>query len=255
MLKTRLIRKNRFLYMKIIVFRTKQSMESILPKKKKIGGCMKNFICAVLFLFLAMNQIVMAETATISVADSPLSKIVFEDKVKPAYAEIGITVDAKIVPAQRALQMSNSGKTLAENMRMAGIEKKFPNLIMVPTPVHTINWMIVTKDKKFTVDGAESIKPYKVGFVRGIKFTENITKGLNADPSPSYSIVLKKVNSGRNDIGIVPAETLKDLLKDPAFSSLSMLEPPLESIKLYHYVYKDKKDLIPQLDNIFKKTQ
>ena len=99
--------------------------------------------------------------------------------IKEAYKRIGIGAEIIKVPAERALSLSNSGQVDGEVFRIAGIDKKYTNLIQISVPIFIADNYLFTKHLDFTVKGWESLKPYKVGIRRGVKFAEEGTKEMD----------------------------------------------------------------------------
>ncbi|MCP4688479.1 MAG: hypothetical protein GY859_10530, partial [Desulfobacterales bacterium] len=61
--------------------------------------------------------------------------VMVEEVLREAYQRIGIRAETKWLPGARALRMANDGEVDGAQLRVAGIRKKFTNLLMVPVPV------------------------------------------------------------------------------------------------------------------------
>ena len=84
----------------------------------------------------------------------------------------GIQIEIQELPAERALGNANDGIDDGDVCRIAGLEKTYPNLVMVPEQVMRIQMGVFTRDENFKVNGPESLKPYDVGIVTGWKILE-----------------------------------------------------------------------------------
>ena len=67
-----------------------------------------------------------------------------------AYKYLGIDLTFTTLPAQRALKLSESGEIDGETQRITVIEKSFPTLIRVPTPISYVDLSVfMTKKNPF----------------------------------------------------------------------------------------------------------
>ena len=116
--------------------------------------------------------------------------------ITEAYKRIGITIEIKNSPWPRALKYANRGITDGKLFRAAVIQKENPNLLMVKIPVANIDFVVFTKDIRFNVTGWESLSPYRINFVRGIKKIENNTRSMHVGTVTEIDQALKKLQSG-----------------------------------------------------------
>ncbi len=118
----------------------------------------------------------------------------------------------------------------------------------------TIETMVYTMGTTFEVKGPKSLKPYKIGIIRGYKLSEQLTKGLNRLPVNTTESLFKMPNSRRLDVILMLKSDGDRFLKENAgFEKVRMLEPPLYSVPLFHFLHKKHRALIPKLEPIFKK--
>ena len=212
---------------------------------------MKKRTITIFFILLIANQSIAAQNMTISTSGSNISQIAF-DVLCVAYRKLHIHLDYIKFPAERALRMSNTGETIGESARGKGIEKKYKNLIMVPVSVVKVDWVVVSKDKTIKVNGWQSLKPYIIGIRRGLKLAEDKTFGMRVEPVASYKQTLQKVVAGRNDVAVIPRLSALMTLKEESITCLTILDPPLETFPLFHYLHKSKKYLLNDLTKILQ---
>jgi len=172
--------------------------------------------------------------------------------LKEAYKEIGYEVKYLPLPGARALHTSNSGEVDGELFRIANVEKKYENLIPVPTPINVLQGIVFSKRNDIQINGWKSLKPYKIGIQIGIKFVERGTKGFNVVAVESNEQVFKMLNSGRVDIAVVAYTNGVKVLNKLKFIDIVSLSPPVQEYKLYHYLHKRHKDLVPKLDFVLQ---
>jgi ABC-type amino acid transport substrate-binding protein len=169
-----------------------------------------------------------------------------------AYKRIGIDVDVIYYPAERALIIANQGSVDGELQRVYGINKKFPNLIMVPTSIGQFASYVFTKKVEFVVDGWKSLGPYHIGLVKGVKFAERATQGMKRSFAMTVPQLFRMLYAERVDIVVISEFSGLIGLKKAGLEGIKYLTPPVEVYKLYHYLHKKNKDLVPEIDLVLK---
>ena len=203
-------------------------------------------IILICMLFLA-NEMLSAQHMVIASNNSggliELKKILTE-----AYNRIGITIEFKNLPVERAIQMANDGIVDGDILRVEGIESDYPNLVRVPFAIRTDDTVAVTRNREIQITNWSSLQPYRVGYIRGIKDIEDqIIAGTKTEVVSSQTQLYQKLESGRTDIVIDARSQAEYSIKEYNLDNLIILEPPLISFSLYHYVHKKNKDIIPSL--------
>jgi polar amino acid transport system substrate-binding protein len=196
------------------------------------------------------------QKVTIAVVDRSLQlEAVSRALLTEAYRRIDVNVVFKEVPAVRALYEANEGLVDGDLQRIDGLSSRFTRLAQVRIPVNEFDAVVITRDKQFTPEGWSSIAPYSIGYHRGIVIFEKRTAGMRTDPAPSNELVLKKLQSGRTDIAVMPEADGRDLLATMPGHSLQMLFPPIERVPLYHYVNQRHAALVPRLESALRAMQ
>ncbi|WP_373888482.1 ABC transporter substrate-binding protein [Massilia genomosp. 1] len=164
-----------------------------------------------------------------------------------AYRRIGRVLVVHKLPGERTLMMANEGRMDGELYRKVGMEREYPNLMIVPVPLLTYEIVIFTRGTEFTVNGWESLRPFSIGYVRGIKIVKENTAGMKTEAVPTMEQAFQKLSMGRTDVvvgnrlsGLAAAETLK-------IDDVRALSPALASFPVYHYVNKHHAALVPAL--------
>ena len=121
---------------------------------------------------------------------------------------------------------------------------------MIKEPVSQIEAVVFTKDKSFTVQGWESLSPYKIGYVQSNKWVENNTKGMNTEGILKPDSVFKMLEAGRIDIAVLPMGSGITLIKKLGLSDIKILQPPVMITNLHHFINNKNKDLIPKLEAV-----
>ena len=176
-----------------------------------------------------------------------------------AYRRIGIEIKTSALPGERALLIADHAKTDGDINRVAGIEKNYPNLMMIPVAVMSFDAVVIVKKVKFTVDGWESLKPYVIGIRRGTKFAEIGTQGMRVESVTQYRELLKMLDKGHVDLVVLARPSIKGVFKQmqlegdgKLLEEMSVLEPPIAHFETYHYLHKKHAALVPKITNALK---
>lgn len=173
-----------------------------------------------------------------------------------AYKRAGIDFEIKeISSVERVLVESNSGRLDGEVNRLPVIEKKYANLIRVPTPINIMETVVFTKNKTFVVNGWDSIRPYSIVIRKGVKHLESNTMGMNVKKFTTNDQLFKVISNDRYDICVNPRLNGLSEIRKQKLASIKVLEPPLDIKPMYHYLHKKHKDLVPVINKVLLEMQ
>ncbi len=180
--------------------------------------------------------------------DTVISEVI----TRKAYARIGIKVQIKKFPGERALRLANSGKVDGEVQRINGISANYHNLIQIYPAINFIEGSVFTRTKKFKVDGWNSLKPYKIGYIRGIKFAERNTRNMNSNAVSDYKIMFNMLKKNRFEIIISPRLNGHYQLRQLSIEGVYDLKPAIKRFDLFHYLHQKHVNLVPRISTVFK---
>ena len=172
-----------------------------------------------------------------------------------AYKRINIEVKFKKLPARRSIESSNNGLLDGEVNRIAGIDKKYSNLIMIPFPINFLEGVAFTKKQNITINGWDSLKPYTIAIRLGTKFAEKGTKGMNVKKFVSNEKIFNLVSENRYDICVSSRIVGLYQIKKQNLIGIKVLEPPLAKHDLFHYLNKKHDDFVPIISKEIEKMQ
>lgn len=170
------------------------------------------------------------------------------DRIMEAvFRRIGLDAEIVFTPTEKSLVDVNAGLLDAELNRVAGMEASYPNLVQVPEPNMTMEFVAFSKHK-FPIDGWDSIRDLYIGIVRGWKILEENTAGFpRRTLVPSETELFTMLNKDRLDIALYSKLTGYAALKEMGYEDITHLDPPLVSRKMYLYVHKRHAGLVPQI--------
>ncbi|PRC92088.1 Bacterial extracellular solute-binding protein, family 3 [Solimicrobium silvestre] len=178
-----------------------------------------------------------------------------EQVMAEAYRRLNIKMKLTRLPGERSLQSANDGEVDGELYRKLYMEKDYPNLLIVPVELLKYEIVIFTRSTKFVVNGWESLRPYTLGFVKSIKIIEQNTAGMKIEVAATLRQAFLKMMLARSDVVIANRLSGLAVLKELNLPEITILEPPLATFPVFHYLNKKHAALIPQLTKVLVQMQ
>ena len=170
--------------------------------------------------------------------------------LKEVYKKLNLQVSFVYLPGERSLALSNSGDLDGEVARQAGIEKNYPNLIRVNVPLQTVTLFAYSKNPAITVTDSQSLKPYRIGYLRGVKAIEKQFADFHLEAVTTIEQAFTMLAHNRVDIVISGDEAGAIGNLPLAEMEIKKLMPAVHQFSIYHYLNKKHQDLIPALERI-----
>jgi polar amino acid transport system substrate-binding protein len=175
--------------------------------------------------------------------------------VQKAFQRINIKSVSQSVPAERALNMANSGLTDADPFRVDGLEKTYSNLVRVPGSIYSSVVVVASPNPNLKIRGWESLKMYRVCAKIGSKAVEERLRGMkNVSFSHSLVDMAKMAGKGRCDV-IVMHRGDWPKLNTGEIDGIYEIAPILEQRSLYIYLNKKHAALVPRLAEEIEKMR
>lgn len=175
--------------------------------------------------------------------------------VREAYRRLGIDVVIRKYPAERAVRLADAGQVDGEVQRIGGLAQRYPNLIQVQPAINFIEATVFTKTATFAIDGWQSLEPYRIGLIRGIKFAEQNTNGMMVAPADAYDVLFRLLDRGRVDVALSPRVNGLHYIKRHGLTGVRPLEPSVDTVELYHYLNHEHADLVPFISAMFSRMR
>ena len=226
---------------------------------------------AALFLFVARSAIGMfflaaagclavipvhaVEVLTFGKSEASLASDISGAVLREAYQRLGIDLVIKALPARQSLMRAKSGGLDGEVHRKEGINRDFPNLLMVPVAINRVDFVAMSKKVDFLVNGWSSLKPYALLIQRGALAVEEGTAGMNVFPSDNPEAIISLLLKGRGEVGIDERLDALSAMKKFNVTDIRILEPPVASIILYHYLHQRHAALLPKITAVLRKME
>ena len=168
----------------------------------------------------------------------------------------GIPIEIQSLPGERALMNANSGVNDGDVSRIAGLEKQYPNLVMVPEQDIHLQMAVFTRNADFTMTGLASLQPYDVGIVTGWKILERSIVGTHSRMTVATGEQLfMMLDSNHIDIAVIERIQGRQMIRRMALKNIRELQPAFLATDYYLYLNKKHADLVPILAAELKKMK
>ncbi|MES2049466.1 MAG: transporter substrate-binding domain-containing protein [Pseudomonadota bacterium] len=178
-----------------------------------------------------------------------------ERVVQEAYRRLGMKMVLSKVPGERSLFSVDHGQADGELYRKLGMERDYPNLRIVPVPLLTYEIVVFTMGTGFVINGWESLRPFTIGFVKGIKIIEQNTQDMKLEPTATMRQAFLKMTLRRSDIVVANRSSGLAVLKEMKLPDVKIMEPPLATFPVFHYLHKKHEELVPKLTKVLQQMQ
>ncbi len=196
---------------------------------------------------LALNaRPVAAEKFRISTAVSDQTRMLVP-LIEEVYRRIDHEAEVVFLPSLRSLKSSNSGKFDAELVRTTTAVVEYPNLVQVPEPLFVVSAsVVVQKGSDLSEVTWETVGKHSIIYPRGYVLLDARTRGMNAKVASKPANIVRMIVNGRADIGILFTHDARKFASE--MDTLRVIEPPIETVALYHYVHFKHRRLVPLLE-------
>lgn len=195
------------------------------------------------------SEKVVLSTGVLEPYTTPDHKGFLDQLIVAVFQDVGLEAEVIIYPTatERGMLNANEGVDDGLAMRVAGLEKQYPNLIRVPEAVADNDFVAYTTGKRFATDSWESLAPYVVTYIIGWKvFEQNMPKGKEITLVRDADQLFGLLKAHRADVALY--ERWQGLVKTREMGfKVQVLEPPLVRTKMYMYLHKKHAALVPRV--------
>ena len=188
------------------------------------------------------------------VGEDPATDIA-ELVLREAYGRLGYKLEVHRLPGERTLIYANEGRMDGELYRKLGMDRTYTNLVIVPVPLMTYEIVVFTHGTIFVVNGWDSLRPFTIGHVRGIKIVQENTAGMKTEPVPTMAQAFQKMMVGRTDIVVGNRQSGMSVIKSLKLDEVHVLSPPLAAFPVYHYLHRKHETLATQLAAVLRQMR
>lgn len=178
----------------------------------------------------------------------------FEDRiVAEAFRRVGVTVKLVMLPSERCLQNANQGIDDGNYVRIAGLEKLYPNLVMVPEPVSEFVFTAFTRAPGLMVSGWNDLRQRQVAIVTGWKIVERALAGApNLKTVRDEEALFALLDKGRAEVVVGGLHSGREIIRAHGYQNMRALSPPLAVEPMYLYLNARHAALVPRLSEALR---
>ena len=219
----------------------------------------KRLILLTLLLFGNCHSL-HADTLTFGITVSPDETALFKGVQDIADAITkDLDTDIKVIhlPTKRAELWLKNGILDGDMIRVDGLENTIPGLIKVEEPIALDEIRVYSNRTDIDIDGWQSLKPYKIVYVRGTQYIANNLKPFhqNLYPVDTAKQAFLFLAAGRADALVTTPAIGAPLLNNLNLNGIKPLFPPVDKIFFYIYVLPKHKKLAQELDHGLKQIK
>lgn len=160
------------------------------------------------------------------------------------FGRLGLKVEFVRLPPERALMFVNMGKSDGELPRIAGLEKKYPNLIRVPEKVVDYDFVSFSRGR-CKGGGWKSLSGRSVGYIIGWKiFEKNVPETVQALRLTAPLQLFTLLERNRVDTVLYERHAGRYILKNKGITDIVECDEPLAVKPMYLYLNKNRSDLV-----------
>ena len=168
--------------------------------------------------------------------------------VKKAFRRAGLGLELIKLPAERGLKNANAGIEDGDLIRIAGLEKDYPNLVRVAEKVFVTEFVAFAKDARIVINDWRDLRPYSVAFIKGWKIIENnIPEGTSVTLAHGAGQLFALLEKDRADIVVYSRLMGLDIVKKLGLQGVRDLDPPLARRDMFIYLHRKHGHLAPRI--------
>lgn len=173
-----------------------------------------------------------------------------------AFRRLGVAVTLGHLPAERSLQNADRGLDDGDFVRIAGLERLYPNLIMVPEKIDDFEFVAFTRHLRLKTTDWAALQPYHVGIVRGWKILEEKLAGVHRLTAvKDQERLFRLLQNGRVDAVVYARKEGYSLLWNLGITDGVALEPPLTVQPMHLYLNRRHAALVEPLAVVLRQMK
>ncbi len=179
-----------------------------------------------------------------------------ESLATEAFARLGIEFEVIKLPAERALVNANKGIEDGNLLRIAGLEKYYPNLMRVPEKLMDTEFVGYSLKEIPAGEGWQRLQCCSVAYVTGWKIFENNTRSAGTvsvvgEPAQLFRLI----KEGRVDVGLYEKWQGILLARKVGLKNYHVLEPPFATKEQFMYLHKKHAALVPEVARVLREMK
>jgi polar amino acid transport system substrate-binding protein len=164
-----------------------------------------------------------------------------------AFRRAGVELQLVKLPAERGLINANAGIEDGDMVRIAGIEKQYPNLVRVPEKLLDWEFAAFSKDASILSSWA-ALRGRSVGHIKGWKIYErNFAGAERVTTADDPEQLFRLLDLDRIEVALYERSLGVALVKQQGLKGIRPLAPPLAAREMFIYLHRSHAPLVPKV--------
>jgi len=168
--------------------------------------------------------------------------------VGEAFRRAGLRLKLVKLPAERGLINANAGIEDGDLIRIAGLEKNYPNLVRVPEKLLDMHYTAFARQANPTEASWAALEPFTVGHIKGWKiYEQNLKPNTHITTAGDPDQLFAMLDKNRIDVALYERWRGYALAKQMQLQGVRVVEPPLAVREMFIYLNKRHADKAPAI--------
>lgn len=203
------------------------------------------------WLMLLLVPLCFAESGPLVLGHSESSNR-FRPQINQVTSQIfslaAIPVQINVLPNERSMVMANHGVIDGEVGRTPNLEASFANLVMIPTALETLDYVVIVLAERVCPKYSE-LNELRGIAIKGLPYFDELIRRYpnNIQFTHSMASIDQMLRTGRGDYSVAPLDVAPMVQKmfDVTFCQV---EQPVFTLNTHIYLHKKHAELVDQVD-------
>ena len=170
-----------------------------------------------------------------------------ETVLAEVYKRLKIPVSFVETPGNRSLEMSSVGDFAGETLRIAGLSRKYPDLLQVTPPVaYMKSAAFIRRNSWVRIKKPDDLRRYTIAYPEGIVHAKRLGRfARKAMPMPTPAHAFRALESGDVDAVIMAQVSGQIACRRGGFRNVSPEPTVLQTTSVHHYIHRNHAHLLP----------
>jgi len=173
-----------------------------------------------------------------------------------AFHRMGLRFRFVKLPAERALRSANDGTIDGDVSRIAGLQRTYPNLVMVPFKLTDVEFTAFTRAPMNNPPSWDQLISYQVGYIKGWKIFElNTPRGTTLVPLRSTDQMFDMFNRGRLQVILYSRYMGMEYAKKHHIQGVHPWLPSLAKMEMYPYLHRKHQATVREFSQVLEQLK
>ena len=226
------------------------------PARRRTTGAIA--ILCLAFILIGVAPARAEKPFTVNTADQPPYSTpdnagIYDRLITAVFDRLGVKLQINHLPSARSLENVNLGWDDAEYARIAGLERQYPNLIMVNEKLIDFAFTAFGRNPAERLTGWADLAGRNVAYMRGWKIYERRAEQAKTKVVvSSEGELFEMLRQGRVDLALYELYRGRAYLKKHGLTGIHNLQAPLAVRGMYMYVHKKHGELVPRIEKALR---